>query len=191
MWGRMSSCGLLAIGPVRITHECLRHTLQSQSSVQKGLFAVSFVCALALCAQKKPITLETLTQTPPRRDAGGTPIWAPDGKRFAYLKGRQIMLYDVPSKSEKELLSLEPLEKAAVPAPERERFDWQNRRVSEDRVQWSDSGKELLLEARGDLFIYHLDSGKWDQLTATPEPERDAKLSPDAAHAPFLRGPAL
>ncbi len=98
------------------------------------------------------------------------------------------MLYDVPSKSEKELLSLEPLEKAAVPAPERERFDWQNRRVSEDRVQWSDSGKELLLEARGDLFIYHLDSGKWDQLTATPEPERDAKLSPDGAQVAFRRG---
>ena len=154
-------------------------------------FAVYLLCALPLCAQKKPITLETLVQAPARRDNGGTPIWAPDGKRFAYLKGRQIMLYDVPSKSEKELLSLETLEKSAAPAPERERFDWQNRRVSENSLQWSASGKELLLSARGDLFLYHLDSGKWDQLTTTAEPERDAKLSPDGAQVAFRRGPDL
>ncbi len=98
------------------------------------------------------------------------------------------MIYDVAAKQEKELLSLEPLQKAAVPIPEPQRFDWRNRRVSEDSLQWSDSGKELLLSVRGDLFLFTLDSGKWDQLTATPEPERDPKLSPDRARVAFRRG---
>ena len=98
------------------------------------------------------------------------------------------MLYDVAAKHEKELLSLEPLQKAAIPIPEAQRFDWQNRRVSEDSLQWSDSGKELLLSVRGDLFLFTLDSGKWDQLTATAEPEHDPKLSPDGARVAFRRG---
>lgn len=98
------------------------------------------------------------------------------------------MLYDVAAKNEKELLSLDPLEKAATPAPERERFDWRNRRVSENSVEWSTSSKELLLSVRGDLFLYHMDSGKWDQLTATPEPEHDPKFSPDATQVAFRRG---
>ena len=70
------------------------------------------------------------------------------------------MLYDVAAKTEKELLSLEPLEKAAVPVPEAAQFDWQNRRVSESSFEWSDSGKELLISARGDLFLFHLDGSR-------------------------------
>ncbi len=98
------------------------------------------------------------------------------------------MLYDVAAKHEKELLSLDPLQKAAIPIPEPQRFDWQNRRVSEDSLQWSDSGKDLLLSVRGDLFLFTLDSGKWDQLTATAEPEHDPKLSPDGARVAFPAG---
>ena len=146
------------------------------------------ICAVVVCAQKKPITIDTLTEGARGRDFGGEPNWAPDGKRFAYFKGKQIMLYDVGTKSEKELLNIEPLEKAAPAAPESALFDWQNRRVRETSFEWSDSGQELLLSVGGDLFLYHFDSSKWEQLTKTPEPERDAKLSPDAKHVAFRRG---
>jgi dipeptidyl-peptidase-4 len=146
------------------------------------------LCALPVFAQKKPITLETITaQTGGRAAMGGSPEWAPDGKHFAYFKGKQIMLYDVAAKIEKELLALDPLEKAAVPAPTAERFDFQNRRVSENKLQWSPSGKELLLSVSGDLFLYRLESGKWDQLTATADAERDPKLSPDGTQVAFRR----
>ena len=154
----------------------------------------ALICALSvslLNAQKKPITIESITSRAGgggRGDFGGTPVWAPDGKHFAYFKGKQVMLYDVPAKSEKELLNIEALEKAAVVIPAPERFDWQNRRVAENGMQWSNSGKELLLSIGGDLFLFHVDSAKWDQLTATAEPEHDPKLSPDATRVAFRRG---
>src|SRR5271165_4420666 len=96
------------------------------------IVAAFVLSALTLPAQKKPITIDTIMQADHGHEGGGTPIWAPDGKHFAYHKGKTYMLYDVPAKSEKELLSLEPLEKVAVKPPEEERFDWQNRRVTED-----------------------------------------------------------
>jgi len=98
------------------------------------------------------------------------------------------MLYDIAARSEKELLSTDAVEKAAVPVPPPDRFDWQNRRVSEDSFEWLPSGKQLLLSVAGDLFLHSLDSGKWDQLTATGEAERDPKLSPDGTRVAFRRG---
>jgi dipeptidyl-peptidase 4 len=146
------------------------------------------ILAASLLAQKKPITIDTLAQQTHGDGFGGAEIWAPDGKSLAYFRNNRIMLYDVAAKSEKELLSLEALTKAAVPLPEPQRFDWQNRRVNEDSLDWANSGKELLLSVGGDLFLFSLASGNWTQLTATPEIEHDPKLSPDGARVAFRRG---
>ena len=85
------------------------------------LFAV--FCAPVLPAAKKPVTLETLMQGGRGGAGGGAAVWAPDGRRFAYFSGRKVMLYDVPAKSEKELISLEPLEAAAAKPPAAEVFE--------------------------------------------------------------------
>src|SRR5580704_16361111 len=99
------------------------------------------VCA---AAQKKPVTLDSISQRN-RADFGGTPIWAPDGKRFAHFSGSKVMLYDVEAKQDKELLALQSLEEAAVQVPEPEHFDWTNRRVHASSLQWSASGQQILL----------------------------------------------
>ena len=141
-------------------------------------------------AQKKPITIDTLVE---RASAAShadiaPPEWAPDGKHFAHIHENKVMLYDVAAKSERELVALDALEKAAVTPAEPEQFDWQNRRVSENSLEWSASGKQLLLSVQGDLFLVAVDSGKWTQLTATAEAERDPKLSPDGVRVAFRRG---
>lgn len=154
------------------------------------LFRWCLACALvipALLAQKKPITIETLTDRIGSGGFRGEVVWAPDGQRFAYLQNDRVMLYDVRARSARELLALDAVEKAAVAPPETERFDWENRHVSEESLEWSRSGKQLLLSVAGDLFLLTVDTGKWQQLTATSEPERDAKLSPDGSRVAFRR----
>jgi dipeptidyl-peptidase-4 len=111
-------------------------------------------------------------------------VWAPGGKRFVYIEDRAVWLYDVPTGSRKELASLSRMERQAVQP--REPADGQARRP-EQSVQWSSTGKDLLISVSGDLFLYHLETGKWDQITATPEFEHDPKLSPDGAKVSFRR----
>ncbi len=137
-------------------------------------------------AAKKPLTIDALLE--PRPSASGPAIWAPDGRRFLHRDGNHIYLYDVASRSDKELLSLEPLEKLAVEPPPAAAFGWQNRRVRDEPVQWSPSGQELLLAVKGDLFLWRFSTRTAEQLTATAETEADPKLSPDGAHVAFRRG---
>ncbi len=151
-----------------------------------ALLAASFSIAALSAAEKKPVDLDAVFAL---RGGGGDPLvspaWAPDGKRFVYLKSGKLTLYDAASKSEKPLLSIADLEHAAVKPRADDRFGWQNRRVRESEFTWSASGDELLLSVEGDVFLWRESTGKFDQLTATPETESDAKLSPDGARVAF------
>ncbi|MGQ9634485.1 MAG: S9 family peptidase [Bryobacteraceae bacterium] len=145
------------------------------------------ITAASASAQKKPVTIDAVTG---RQGAGraGEITWAPDGRRFAYPQDRRIWLYDVISRSRRELVALAALEAAAQRAPQPALFDWENRRVREQRIQWTPDGQSLLLKAGGDLFLYRLQEGNWVQLTKTPEDEKDPKLSPDGSRVSFRRG---
>lgn len=155
--------------------------------MSRRVVLLSCFTALTLLAQKKPVTVETVAEQGRVREAPPV-VWAPDGKSFAFFQGADVMLYDLATKSERPLLSLGPLEKAAAAVPESARYDWQNRHVSPERLEWSPDGKRLLLAIRGDLFWFSLSSGAWEQLTSTPEAESDPKLSPDGARVAFRRG---
>ena len=149
------------------------------------------ILSTAVFAQKKPVTLDALNQGGGRGGRGGGPVtWAPDGKSFVFRQGRAIMQYDPAAKSSKEIVNTEALDAAAVkPAPETGPFDWTNRRARvSGGIQWAHSGKELLYELGGDLFLIHVETGKWEQLTKTPEIERDPQLSPDGGKVAFRRG---
>ena len=147
-----------------------------------------FLCALLLAlsasaADKKPVTIQNMPQ-PPHMPAI---TWSPDGHRFAWMEEKAIWQYEVGSKKKKQLVALGALEDKAVKPPKPEVTDWQNRRVSEQSFQWSSTGHEMLVEQSGDLFLVHTETAKWEQLTATPEPERDPKLSPDGRMVSFRR----
>src|SRR5260370_21660279 len=95
--------------------------LQSAGHVQSQqmrIFSVVLLAfsASALLAEKKPVTIDALTERPGGRGggAGGAPVWAPDGKRFALTQRAKIVPYDVPSKSPRDPASLEPIDRAAV-----------------------------------------------------------------------------
>ena len=142
----------------------------------------------ALLAQKKPITLETLQQA---RRFVPTPIWAPDGRSFAYIENRALWIYGPPGKTSKRLVGMEALDSAATPSLRDEPESWTNRRARTGGLAWSRDGKSLLYGGRGDLFLIRAATGKWDQLTKTPAAEIDPQLSPDGSHVAFLRGSDL
>jgi len=149
------------------------------------LLACAFL-ALSAQAQKKPVTIDAITAE--RKITGFEPVqWAPDSHRFAWLQEKQLWVYNVPSGQRKLLVNLADLESKAVPPAPPDAHEWQDSNVAEQIFSWSDSGKEMLIAAAGDLFLLHVDSGKWDQLTATAEAERDPKLSPGGRFVSFRR----
>jgi dipeptidyl-peptidase 4 len=150
------------------------------------------VSSLAI-AQKLPVTLEVAARPSTRSDTMASITWAPDGRSFAYTTGKTLWVYDIPSTAKRELGSLSALEKAAAKADSRapEPFAWENRRVSERKLQWTPDGRSLLITAEGDLFLWPVESGKWVQLTSTPEREHDPKLSPDGRLISFQRNNEL
>ncbi len=141
-----------------------------------GFLAIA-LAAPGVLAQKKPVTLDALTRQPFPASTGV--LWSPDGKRFVQRQRDRLVLYDAASRQETTVLSLRSLEDAAAKTPPDDTFGWQNRRVSEQPLQWTPDSKDLLAIAGGDLFLIKLEAGGWIQLTSTPFPERDAKLSPD------------
>ena len=151
------------------------------------------ILAASAFAQKKPITLETLNQA--GRGGGGgrggaaAATWAPDGKTFLFRQGRNLMVYDPAAKSSKQVIALDGIDAAAVSAPPEDHpMDWINRRAGRGGMQFSADGKELLYSSGGDIFLIHLNSATWDQLTRTAASEQEAKLSPDGKTVAFRRG---
>src|ERR1700723_2873211 len=155
-------------------------------------FTLLLFLSIALFAQKKPITLETMNQGGGRggRGGGGASNWAPDGKTFLFRQGRSLMIYNPATKTSRELVSTDAIDAAAVKPPaESGPFDWTNRRARvSGGIQWAETGKEILYESSGDLFLIHVETGKWDQITKTPEIELDPQLSPDGKMVAFRRG---
>ncbi len=98
------------------------------------------------------------------------------------------MIFDPATMRRKELIRTDAMDAAAVKAPEDGTTEWQNRRVRDSVLQWSSSGGELLYLSGGDLFLIHLATAKWEQLTTTPDYEHDPKLSPDGKMISFRRG---
>ena len=143
-------------------------------------FLLSLTLASTLLAQKKPITLETLKQ----RSMGDAPLgtlWAPDGYHFAYTKNGALHLYDCRAKSTRLIFpKISDLTALAVKDSNPDAaFAWQNRRVSEQRIQWAPDSSALLLSEGGDLFWVTVEKSESKQLTKTEVTESDPKLSPD------------
>jgi len=140
-------------------------------------------------AQKKPITLEALQtwRNSVARGTPGDPVWAPDGKTFVYRQGSELKWFDVAAKKALDVADLTVLDDAALSPPAAERYEWENRRVDDARLQWSPRGHEVLYDGGGDLFLIMVPGGEWRQLVKTATAEHDPKFSPDGKRVAFRR----
>jgi len=153
-------------------------------------FTICLLLVASAFGQKKPITLESMNAGGRGGRGAGAATWAPDGKTFILRQGRGLAIYDPATRGSKDLVAVDAMDAAAVAVPPSNDapFDWTNRRVRAGGLQFSSDGQELLYAAGGDLFLVHVDTGKWDQLTKTPVAEVDPKLSPDGKTVIFRRG---
>jgi dipeptidyl-peptidase-4 len=156
-----------------------------RNALFSALLAI-IVTAPSPAQHKKPVTLESLVGS--HRGGEITPVWSPDGSRFVYSENDTLYLVDCAAPQKSDLIRLSRLRSSAVkasgPAPT---FDWTNRRVSAEPIQWFPSGRELLISEGGDLFVVPVGGAPFTQLTSTPEPEQDPKLSPDGRLVGFRR----
>ncbi len=164
-------------------------TTHSISSVARAS-AVLLAAAALLPAQKKPVTLESMQDGMRSAFSSFAPgrVWSPQGVRFVWVEGSKVMQWTKSSTEAGELFSFEAQEKNAVATTSEKAFGWENRRVQEERLQWSADGKKILLLLKGDLFYWDSANGKVEQLTATSAAERDPKFSPDGTKVSFRRG---
>jgi dipeptidyl-peptidase-4 len=149
---------------------------------------ITVLACSALVGQKKPVTVDALFADRPSGRGGMTGIsWAPDGRSFAYTQSEKVQLYDAASRKSRELFATGGFAKRAVKTPSPDRFMWENRQVRDQELQWTPDGKALLFASGGDLFLWQIESGGFEQLTSTPMAERDPKLSPDGRRIAFRR----
>jgi dipeptidyl-peptidase-4 len=149
---------------------------------------ITALAGTALVAQKKPVTLDAIFAERPSGRGGMSEIsWAPDGKSFAYKQSDKVYLYDIGSTKSRELFSSSSFSNRAVKTPSPQRSMWEDRYVHERELQWTPDGKALLFSSGGDLFLWRIDSGGFEQLTSTPVAERDPQLSPDGRRIAFRR----
>lgn len=140
-------------------------------------------------AAKKPITLADISAggfTPPVRVQ-----WSPDGRGYLTQTGGRLVFQRNEPKSTVELVRVADLEEKAIKDESPKLFDWENRRVTEDRFQWSADSQKVLAYLGRDLFLIDVTARTWAQLTNTKDAERDPKLSPDGRKVSFRRNSDL
>jgi dipeptidyl-peptidase-4 len=153
-------------------------------------FFVGLALSSLLAAQPKPVTLDAVHGYRP--DPLPATIWNPEGDRLLLVEGKLLRLVAAATGQTSDLADLKDIESKAVPPkPGQRPFGWQNRRVASPRPEWSADSRRLLIVQGGDLFLLDVPSRQWVQLTATPEAEEDAHLSPDGRAVAFRRGPDL
>ena len=147
------------------------------------------LAAVLAFAAKKPVTIKLAAQAAKEAGPSGI-VWSGDGARFVWQEDRKLWVYEVASKSKREVVGYAALEQTAVDVRSPEQFGWVNRGVKEKPIQWFPDGARLLVAIKGDLFSLGLD-GKGEQLTKTDQTEADPKLSPDGRWVSFRRNHEL
>jgi dipeptidyl-peptidase-4 len=139
----------------------------------------------AVCAQKKPVDIAAVAAAADASEP--SIIWAPEGDRFVWIENGDVWGCDASNGKREKIADLRGPEARAVKGPRPVAFQWENRRVREQRLQWFPDGNRLLLYEGGDLFLWNFTAGQWVQLTATAAEERDPRPSPDGKHIAFRR----
>ena len=146
---------------------------------------VLLACAPAV-AQRLPVTFEAVAEA--KAHVPPEPVWSGDGKRFALREEKRIVLFDLQTLKETELVDLSALEKEIAPEEVTGMpFQWTNRGVKELPLQWAPDSSFIVFALSGEILRCELASRRVDRITRTGKAEQDPKLSPDGSRISFQR----
>ncbi len=151
--------------------------------VMAGWLLFTFTAAVA--GQEK-LTLEKIYNSPDFKAQTFSQIqWLPNGKAFTYVVTNkktgdlELWQYELKTGRRKQLLSSKEVPQFQPPVRQK-RFLLPSYRLSP-------TGKQILLPASHDLFLYNLRNGKILQLTRDADEERDPRFSPNGKRIAFLK----
>ena len=177
------------------------------------LLPFAFACSLWLNAQQTSAPSVTPQNGPAKQltiadifAEGGltgrapeTVKWSPDGKRVSYVlrddSGEHGQLWYIDLEATKpavlvtseKLASLAPPETATGNQTKDDRDRDRRARYSIAGYHWAPDSKNLLFDAKGQLWLYRLDNGTAVQLTSSSDPIGDPKFSPDGKRISYIR----
>ena len=163
--------------------------------------ALMLLASSTAMAQPAALTLDRVFASPSL--AGPRPRvlkLSPDGRLATLLKGRandrdrfDLWAVDTATGKSRMLVDSAALGSGG-PLSEAERMNRERRRIADVKgitdYGWAPDAQALLVPLDGDLWLVGMD-GKARQLTATPDTETDAQLSPRGGFASFVRDRAL
>lgn len=121
--------------------------------------------------------------------------WSPDNTKASYVlrddsgEHGELWYFDTMTGEKKVLVSEMKLSQLAPP-PSRIQDERERGHVTRYHVaaySWSPDSKHLLFDSQGQLWYYSLDTGTAVQLTSSPDPSKDPKLSPDGKRLVYVR----
>ena len=173
-----------------------------KSFIRFGVVAL-FFAALALAQStpadgrpKTPLTIEAIFAEGGVTGRAPENIkWSPDNSRFAYIQRDdsgdhgELWVVDALSGEKKALINdvkLAPLSPSLNGIQDEREKEWLTR-YHVASYRWSPDSKRLLFNARGQLWLYNVESGTAVQFASSPDPSVDPKFSPDGARLAYVR----
>src|SRR5690349_23711527 len=106
---------------------------------RKKIAFVALVFSISTAsAAKKPVTIDAVLHSEEgTRSARANITWAANGSQFVLEREGMLSVYDLPSGKSRDIIALTKLQNAAEKTAHPDVvFDWTNRRVEENDIQW-------------------------------------------------------
>ena len=159
------------------------------------------VCTTLIAAQstplaKKPLTIEAIVAEGGLTGRAPESVqWSPDSTKVSYIlrddadEHAQLWVVNAATGEKQALISEDKLA-PLVPSLHSVQDDREKEQLTRYHValyQWAPDSKHLLFNTRGHLWMYSLENGTAVQFTASSEPVKDPKFSPNGDNVAYVR----
>jgi dipeptidyl-peptidase-4 len=160
------------------------------------LVCTGFIAAQTTPPAKKPLTIEAIVAEGGLTGRAPEGVqWSADSTKVSYIlrddadEHAQLWVVNAATGEKQALISEDKLA-PLVPSLHSIQDDREKEQLTRYHValyQWAPDSKHLLFNTRGHLWMYSLENGTAVQFTASSEPAKDPKFSPNGNNVAYVR----